>query len=137
MTPESTPLPAQPTSDSLAEPAESFGALLSEFEQSHKPEGGSKQLEGTVVSLSADSVILDIGFKVEGVLARATFPDNADSVVPGDKFPVSVKGRNAEGYYELSRFKVSQPTDWSSLETAFSQKVAIVGTVTAVVKGGL
>jgi small subunit ribosomal protein S1 len=137
MTPESTPLPAQPTSDSVAEPAESFGALLSEFEQSHKSEGGSKQLEGTVVSLSADSVILDIGFKVEGVLARATFPDNADSVVPGDKFPVSVKGRNAEGYYELSRFKVSQPTDWSSLETAFSQKVAIVGTVTAVVKGGL
>jgi small subunit ribosomal protein S1 len=138
MTPESTPLPTEPKSDTSPESAESFEALLSEFEHSHKSERtGSKQLEGTVISISADSVILDIGFKVEGVLARTTFADNADSVTPGDTFPVSVKGRNAEGYYELSRFKVSQPTDWSSLETAFSQKVAIVGTVTAVVKGGL
>src|ERR1700691_3437057 len=137
MTDESLPPPAEPTADALPEPGESFGSLLSEFEQSHKREGGSKQLEGTVISLTADSVILDIGFKVEGVLPRAIFSDSAESVAPGDKFPVSVKGRNAEGYYELSRFKVSQPTDWSSLEAAFAQKVPIVGTVTAVVKGGL
>src|ERR1700691_1714602 len=137
MTDESLPPPAEPTADALPEPGESFGSLLSEFEQSHKREGGSKQLEGTVISLTADSVILDIGFKVEGVLPRAIFSDSAESVAPGDKFPVSVKGRNAEGYYELSRFKVSQPTDWSSLEVAYAQKVPIVGTVTAVVKGGL
>ena len=48
-----------------------------------------------------------------------------------------MKGRNEEGYYELSRFKVAQPTDWTSLERAFEQKSTIVGTVTAVVKGGL
>jgi small subunit ribosomal protein S1 len=134
---ESSLPPEEPRADSVPEPAESFGTLLSEFEQSHKHEGSSKQLEGTVISVSADSVILDIGFKVEGVLPRTAFSDNADGVAPGDNFRVSVKGRNAEGYYELSRFKVSQPTDWSSLEAAYSQKVAIVGTVTAVVKGGL
>jgi small subunit ribosomal protein S1 len=137
MTDESVSPPAEPTADPLPESNESFGSLLSEFEQSHKKEGGSKQLEGTVVSLNADSVILDIGFKVEGVLPRAIFSDNAEGVAPGEKLLVSVKGRNAEGYYELSRFKVSQPTDWSSLEAAFAQKVPIVGTVTAVVKGGL
>lgn len=137
MTDESVSPPAEPTADPLPESNESFGSLLSEFEQSHKKEGGSKQLEGTVVSLSADSVILDIGFKVEGVLPRTIFSDNAEGVAPGEKFLVSVKGRNAEGYYELSRFKVSQPTDWSSLEAAFAQRVPIVGTVTAVVKGGL
>ena len=48
-----------------------------------------------------------------------------------------MKGRNLEGYYELSRFHVTQPKDWSSLEEAFAQKSAIVGTVTGVVKGGL
>jgi small subunit ribosomal protein S1 len=48
-----------------------------------------------------------------------------------------VKGRNAERYYELSRHKVVQPTDWSSLEEAFAQKTPVVGIVTAVVKGGL
>jgi small subunit ribosomal protein S1 len=35
---------------------------------------------------------------------------------------VAVKGRNAEGYYELSRFKVEQPRDWSALERAFADK---------------
>jgi small subunit ribosomal protein S1 len=71
------------------------------------------------------------------VLPRSAFENNADGVKPGDKFPVSVTGRNEEGYYDLSRFKVAQPRDWSALEEAFAQKLAVVGTVTAVVKGGL
>ena len=137
-TPE-TPATVESTPEPLAESTESFGALLSQFEQSHshKSEDGTKQLEGTVVSVSVDSVFLDIGFKTEGVLLRTAFENNAEGVVPGDRFPVSVKGRNAEGYYELSRLKVAAVKDWSSLEEAFAQKTAIVGTVTGVVKGGL
>jgi len=137
-TPE-TPATVESTPEPLAESTESFGALLSQFEQSHshKSEDGTKQLEGTVVSVSVDSVFLDIGFKTEGVLLRTAFENNAEGVVPGDRFPVSVKGRNAEGYYELSRLKVAAVKDWSSLEESFAQKTAIVGTVTGVVKGGL
>jgi small subunit ribosomal protein S1 len=58
-------------------------------------------------------------------------------VKPGDVFPVSDTGRNEEHYYELSRFKVALPRDWSALEAAFAEKTAIVGTVTEVIKGGL
>jgi small subunit ribosomal protein S1 len=126
---------AEPTPNTNA--TESFGALLSQFEQSHKADAGAKQLEGIVVSLDAESVFLDIGYKVEGVLPRSAFKENAEGVKPGDKFPVSVKGRNEERYYILSLTRVSQPKDWASLETAFAEKAAIVGTVTAVVKGGL
>jgi small subunit ribosomal protein S1 len=120
-------------------PAESFAELLDQFEHthSHTAEGGGKQLEGTVVSLDAESVYLDIGYKSEGILPRSAFENNADGVAVGEKFHVSVKGRNAERYYELSRHKVVQPTDWASLEEAFAQKSAVVGIVTAVVKGGL
>ena len=120
-------------------PAESFAELLDQFEHthSHKAEGGGKQLEGTVVSLDAESVYLDIGYKSEGILPRSAFENNADGVAAGEKFPVSVKGRNAERYYELSRHKVVQPTDWASLEEVFAQKTPVVGIVTAVVKGGL
>ncbi len=50
---------------------------------------------------------------------------------------VTVKGRDPEGYYELTRGKVERPTDWASLEKAFAEKSTIVGTVTGVVKGGL
>jgi small subunit ribosomal protein S1 len=142
MTNENIP-ETSPTIESAPEPAaestESFGALLSQFEKSRtrKTEDDAKQLEGTVVSISADSVFLDIGFKTEGVLLRTAFDNNADGVAPGDKFPVSVKGRNPEGYYELSRLKLAPVTDWSSLEEAFAQKSAITGTVTGAVKGGL
>ncbi len=119
------------------EPAESFAEMLSEFEHEHQRPAENRQVEATVVSVSADTVYLDIGFKVEGVLPRTAFENNADEVKPGDKVHVSIKSRNAEGYYELSRFKVKQPTDWASLEAAFAEKATIAGTVTGVVKGGL
>ncbi len=127
------------TTEPNTEPAEDFGALLKEFERghTHKPAGGSKQLEGTVVSLSAEQVFLDIGYKTEGVLPRAAFENNAEGVKAGDAVLVSVKGRNEEGYYELTRHKVAQPRDWSALEAAFAEKTAVVGTVTGVVKGGV
>jgi small subunit ribosomal protein S1 len=121
------------------EPVEDFAALLSQFEKSHSHQttSGQKQLQGTVVSVSADQVFLDIGYKTEGVLPRSAFDRNADAVKPGDSFAVSVTGRNEERYYELSRFKVAQPRDWSALEAAFAAKTAVVGTVTGAVKGGL
>jgi len=129
-----------PLADDASEtPTESFGELLAEFEHTHsqKPDGASNQIEGTVVSLDVDSVYLDIGYKTEGVLLRTAFANDAEEIKPGDKFPVTVKGRNPERYYVLSRVQVAQAKDWSSLEEAFAQKAAVSGTVTAVVKGGL
>ncbi len=132
------PAPAAPAEEP-AEPQEDFAAILSQFEKSHthKPASGVKQIEGTVVSLSADQVFIDIGYKTEGVLPRSAFRNNAESIKPGDAINVSVKGRNEEGYYDLTFFKVAQPRDWSALEAAFAEKLAVVGTVTAVIKGGL
>ena len=131
--------PSIPDSQPTAEPDESFGELLSQFEQSHsrKAEDGSKQIEGTVIAVSAESVFLDIGFKSEGILPLAAFQSAGEEVKPGDKLVVSVKGRDTDGYYELSRFKTALPKDWSSLEQAFADKTTIMGTVTGVIKGGL
>ncbi len=133
-TPESQ-LPA----DTAAESSESFGDLLSQYEKSHsrEREDGGKQLVGTVIVVSGDSVFLDIGFKSEGILPLAALQGAAESVKPGDKLPVSVKGRDPEGYYQLTRAKVERPTDWAALEKAFADKSTIVGTVTGVIKGGL
>ena len=121
------------------EPEESFADQLKAFESSHshKSAPGQQQLQGTVVSLSAEQVFLDIGYKSEGVLARSAFDNNAEGIKPGDSFPVSVTGRNQEHYYELSRFKVALPRDWSALEAAFTEKLAVVGVVTEVIKGGV
>ncbi len=130
------PAPAAESTESF--PAESFKDIFSEYEQSHsrKSEAGNQRREGTVIALTADSIILDIGFKTEGVLPLTAFlPDKPPK--PGDKVQVTVKGRDPEGYYELTRGKVERPTDWASLEKAFVDKSTIIGTVTGVVKGGL
>jgi small subunit ribosomal protein S1 len=131
------PVPVPPAADGAPEPSEDFGELLAEFEKTHArtPKPG-QQVQGTVISVSAEHVFVDIGFKIEGVLPLSVFENNAADVRPGDTVPVSVTGRNEEGYYTLSRFKVAQPRDWSALEQAFEQKLAVVGTVTGVVKGG-
>jgi small subunit ribosomal protein S1 len=135
----STPEPKSISeSQANAEANESFGDLLTQFERSHshKLENGSRQLEGTVVTVSAESVLLDIGYKTEGILPLTAFEDTGEAPKPGDKIPVTVKGRDPEGYYELTRFKIARPTDWSSLERAFAEKSTIVGTVTGLIKGG-
>ena len=119
------------------ESGESFDAIFSKYEQSHARQTESRQIDATVVAVSVDSVYLDIGYKTEGVLPLAPFQSANEPVKPGDKFLVAVKGRNPEGYYELSRFRVEQPRDWSALERAFTEKAPISGTVTGLVKGGL
>jgi small subunit ribosomal protein S1 len=132
------PEPAPATEPTESSPAESFKDIFSEYEQSHsrKSEAGNPRREGTVIAVTADSVVLDIGFKTEGVLPLAAFPPDKPPQ-PGDKVQVTVKGRDPEGYYELTRGTVERPTDWASLEKAFEEKSTIIGTVTGVVKGGL
>jgi small subunit ribosomal protein S1 len=135
------PDPITPESPSPTESEESFGELFSQYEKTHsrksKTDDSTKQIEGTVIAVSSDSVFLDIGFKSEGILPLAVFQSVGETVKPGDKLPVSVKGRDPEGYYELSRSKIVRPMDWSALERAFTEKATIVGTVTGVIKGGL
>ena len=109
--------PSAPESTPANEPTESFKDIFSEYEQSHsrKREPGAQGREGTVIAVTADSIVLDIGFKTEGVLPLTAFPADKPPK-PGDKVQVTIKGRDPEGYYELTRGKVEHPTDWTALE---------------------
>src|ERR1019366_10007214 len=77
------------------EPVESFKDVFSEYEKSHsrKREPGAQGREGTVITVTAESVVLDIGFKTEGVLPLTAFPADKPPK-PGDKVQVTVKGRD-------------------------------------------
>ena len=115
--------------------AESFGDILSQYQKSHsRKTEGSRQLQGTVIAVNAEAVFFDIGYKSEGILPLTAL--QGETLKPGDKALVTVKGRDLDGYYELSRFKVERPMDWTALEKAFADKSSVLGTVTAVVKGG-
>jgi small subunit ribosomal protein S1 len=126
-----------PESSTTTETNESFADVLSQFERSHTTKQAEGSREGTVVSISAESVFLDVGFKTEGILPIAELGKDRETAKPGDKLQVSIKGRDPEGYYQLTRSKVARPTDWAALEKAFADKATIIGTVTGVVKGGL
>jgi small subunit ribosomal protein S1 len=131
----------QDETPTMPEHGENFADILSQYEKSHthKPEAGGQGLTGTVVAVSPEQVFIDIGLKIEGVMPVHDFKDPAGnvSVRVGDQFPVSIKGRNEEGYYDLSKVRVERPKDWSSLEAASNEKRVIAGVVTGVVKGGL
>ncbi len=127
--------PETPAIQHPAEPTESFGDILSQYQKSSsRKTEGSRQLQATVIALNAESVFFDIGYKSEGILPLTAL--RGETLKPGDKALVTVKGRDLDGYYELSMFKVERPMDWTALEKAFADKSSVLGTVTAVVKGG-
>jgi len=119
------------------EETESFDAIYKEFEKANRRREGEdgRQIRATVVSVTAESVFLDIGYKTEGILPITALAGK--TVEPGDTLQVSSKGRNEEGYYDVSLLKVAVPKDWSSLNKAFEEGTPVTGTVTGVVKGGL
>lgn len=123
------------------EPNSSFGDILSQFEKAHASpaEHDSSGREGTVIAVSGESVFVDVGLKIEGILPASELRDKSGNlnVHAGDKLRVGITGRDAEGYYILSKLKVRRPKDWAGLESAFQEKRPIAGVVTGVVKGGL
>jgi small subunit ribosomal protein S1 len=109
----------------------SFGDILTQFEQTHHNRG--ETVEGTVMTITADTVFVDIGRKMDGAMPL----DPALNLKPGTKLLVSIRGRDEDGTYQLSTIKVETPRDWSALEAAFAGKKIIGGTVLEVVKGGV
>src|SRR6185437_14839060 len=86
---------------------ESFGDILKQFERDHSRKKAEGSREATVISVTAESVVLDIGFKTEGVLPIAEL--RGETLQPGDKLNVAIKGRDPEGYYLLTRGRFRVP----------------------------
>ena len=137
-------IPGEGTASPLEEQAapadqNSFAQILSEFEQEHHGQRPGATLEGTVVSITPESILVDIGRKMDGVLPAEALRD-ASGALPvhvGDPLLVSITGRDQEGSYILSTVKVERPRDWSALEKAFAEQCPIAGVVSEAIKGGL
>ncbi|HZS55871.1 MAG TPA: 30S ribosomal protein S1 [Bryobacteraceae bacterium] len=113
-----------------------FAEMLSNFEQQHQGTGG-ETVNGTIVSVQPENILVDVGRKIEGSLSLARWREtqSGDPTV-GAAVVVSIGPRNEEGYYELSTIKVERPKDWSGLQRAFAEKHNISGIVAEQVKGG-
>src|ERR1700690_3744048 len=109
-----------------SEAESSFGDILNQFEQTHTHEaaGGEQGREATVVAMNDENVFFDIGQKTEGVMPVGALRDDKGPipVKPGDVILVGVKGRNEEGYYQLSLIKERRPKDGPSSKHASEEK---------------
>jgi len=98
-------------------------------------------LQGRVVKLHEKDVIVDFGYKSEGLVPIEQFlqPDGTITVQPGDLIDVMVdrSGPPPEGYILLSHEKASRLRSWDNLEKAHREGLIVSGRVTGRIKGGL
>ncbi|TAE00439.1 MAG: 30S ribosomal protein S1 [Bacteroidetes bacterium] len=94
-------------------------------------------ISGTIVSVSKRDVVINIGFKSDGLVSIAEFRDLPD-LKQGDIVDVFVESQeDSSGQLILSRKKAKVVKAWQNIETAFSADTIIEGIVKRRTKGGL
>jgi small subunit ribosomal protein S1 len=105
------------------------------------PPAADEVLQGTVLSVTAKEVIVDFGYKSEGLVPIDQFqgPNGEVTVQPGDAVDVMIDhtGEQPEGYVLLSHTRASRLRIWDNLEKAYQEQLVISGRVLGRVKGGL
>ncbi len=97
-------------------------------------------VHGTVVSVSKDYVLVDVGYKSEGMVPLHEFPSSngTPSVKPGDKVDVLVESReNDNGLIVLSKEKADKLKIWDEISAACERDEVVEGMIVSRVKGGL
>ena len=118
------------TRDQKAQMAEMYQGTLNQINE-------NEVVEGTVVSVSSRDVVLNIGFKSDGLVSLNEFRD-LDGVKVGDKIQVYVESQeDANGQLVLSRKKAKIVKAWESIQHAYENDEVIEGVVKRRTKGGL
>jgi len=116
-----------------------FGQLLDQFEQEQATLQEGEVVRGTVVGISERGVVIDFGYKSEGIVNPAEFTENGlITVKPGDEVEVLVKSmETADGLPVLSRADAVRMKAWDDLERAYKDGTSVKGRVIERIKGGL
>ncbi len=94
-------------------------------------------ITGRVVSIDEKYVIVDIGFKSEGIVPLNEFRDS-DSVKPGDTVEVFLdRVEDRDGQLVLSRRKADTLRVWQKIETAHNDGSVVEGFIKRRIKGGM
>jgi small subunit ribosomal protein S1 len=116
-----------------------FGAMLDQFEQEQAAFQEGEVVRGTVIGITDRGVVIDFGFKSEGLVNLAEFMENGVvTVKPGDEVEVLIKSMETqEGFPLLSRADALRMRAWDAIEKAYNEGTPIKGRVTERIKGGL
>ncbi len=95
-------------------------------------------VNGRVVRVESDYLLVDVGYKSEGFVSRREFPDGGRSLSAGDLVEVYVEAREDEdGRIILSKDKANRIKVWDEITRAYESEETVPGRVIARIKGGL
>ena len=114
--------------------------LLELYAKSFRNLAEGEVIKGTVLRVSDTEVMVDVGYKSEGIIAASEFLDeNGDlPVQPGDTVDVLLeRTEDREGHIVLSREKAEKMKIWDEVEKAYAESTVVIGHVIERIKGGL
>jgi small subunit ribosomal protein S1 len=118
---------------------ENYEDLLEDY--SHfAPPAADEVLQGTILAITGKDVIVDFGYKSEGLVPLEQFqsPTGQITIQVGDVVDVMIDhGQQPEGYVLLSHTRAARLRIWDNLDKAFQEQLVISGRVLGRVKGGL
>src|SRR5216110_2148156 len=125
--------------DEQIDPAE-YARLLDSYDSSFRNIAEGEVVKGTVLKVTPSEVIVDVGYKSEGIIPIDEFLDENGqlTVQPGDIVDVLLeRTEDREGYVVLSREKAEKMKIWDEVEKAYAERKVVIGRVIERIKGGL
>ncbi len=115
------------------------GALEALYEETFRNFEEGTIIEGRVVAVSKDRVVVDIGYKSEGIIPTDQFvPEDLQGLKPGDRLQVYIEEReDADGNLILSKEKADKMKVWEELEKAHKDEKVVEGRIISRIKGGM
>jgi small subunit ribosomal protein S1 len=114
-------------------------ALAALYEETFKNLEEGTITEGRVVAVTKDKVVVDIGYKSEGMIPNDQFStEELQNVKVGDRLQVYIEEcEDADGNLVLSKEKADKMKIWEELEKLFNDGKSIDGKIVARIKGGM
>jgi small subunit ribosomal protein S1 len=128
----------EPTIPKGGEEEESYEDLLDQYGSRKFAEG--EVMKGTVLKITATDVIVDIGYKSEGIIPVTQFMDPGGhlGVAIGDVIDVLLEDtEDHDGHIVLSKEKAEKVKIWEDVERAHNENLIVRGRVIERIKGGL
>ncbi|MFH1434460.1 MAG: S1 RNA-binding domain-containing protein, partial [Pseudomonadota bacterium] len=132
--------PKQTPSDVQNEEEESFASLFEKISKESQIKEG-EIVKGTIIKVSKDAVLVDIGYKSEGIVPIYEFADptgKVKSIKEGDVVEVLLeRWEDDNGNVVISKYEADKMRVWDEISDAYKQGEPIEGTITQKIKGGL
>jgi small subunit ribosomal protein S1 len=117
-----------------------FAAMLELYDDSFKNMAEGEVVKGTVLRVTDTSVVVDVGYKSEGLIAVSEFLDENGQITvqSGDLIDVLLeRTEDRQGHIVLSREKAEKMKIWDEVEKAYADRKVVIGRVIERIKGGL